>query len=409
MKILNLGSCNIDSVYSLDHIVEVGETENANTLELFPGGKGLNQSIAVARAGAPVYHAGCIGHDGKMLIETLKDAGVDVSYIKETDVKSGHAIIQVSAKGENSIVIFAGSNNMVTKDYIDTVLTDFGKGDMLMLQNEISNIDYAVEKAHEKNMIILFNPSPINEKICTIDFNKLSYIILNEVEAKSFSGCDNPHESLAYFKSNYPGLKVMLTLGTDGSIFSNGKTELYQSAFSVTAVDTTAAGDTFTGYFAAGIYNGDSFADILRTASAASAIAVSKMGAAPSIPKRDEVEAKIRVLKEIGDCGKKDYLIKSINSYITGNIKNADLDGLAAFLGYSVVYTGRLTKELTGKSFSKLLQSKRCSIAAELLMNTNMPVSEIIRSIGYENENFFRKIFVDKYGKTPLAFRKHRN
>ena len=208
MKILNLGSCNIDSVYSLDHIVEVGETENANTLELFPGGKGLNQSIAVARAGAPVYHAGCIGHDGKMLIETLKDAGVDVSYIKETDVKSGHAIIQVSAKGENSIVIFAGSNNMVTKDYIDTVLTDFGKGDMLMLQNEISNIDYAVEKAHEKNMIILFNPSPINEKICTIDFNKLSYIILNEVEAKSFSGCDNPHESLAYFKSNYPGLKV---------------------------------------------------------------------------------------------------------------------------------------------------------------------------------------------------------
>jgi len=138
-------------------------------------------------------------------------------------------------------------------------------------------------------------------------------------------------------------------------------------------------------------------------------MSASRKGAAPSIPKRDEVEAKIRVLKEIGDGGKKDYLIKSINSYITENIKNADLDGLAAFLGYSVVYTGRLTKELTGKSFSKLLQSKRCSIAAELLMNTNMPVSEIIRSIGYENENFFRKIFVDKYGKTPLAFRKHRN
>lgn len=289
MKIVNFGSCNIDYVYSLDHIVNVGETETTNKLETFAGGKGLNQSIALARAGAKVYHAGCIGKDGEMLREIMNESGVDLSHIKNTDTKNGHAVIQVSAKGENSIFIYPGSNAEVSKDYIDSVLEDFEKGDILLLQNEISNVNYIIEKAYEKQMQIILNPSPINEKINEIDFGKLSYVVLNEIEAKEISGAKNAEESLLFFSKNYPDLKIMLTLGSKGSVYFDNENKISQSAFLVDAVDTTGAGDTFTGYFVAGISQNENYCEILKKASAASAISVSRMGAAPSIPKMEEV------------------------------------------------------------------------------------------------------------------------
>lgn len=289
MKIVNFGSCNIDYVYSLDHIVNVGETETTYKLETFAGGKGLNQSIALARAGAKVYHAGCIGEDGEMLREIMSDSGVDLSYIKNTTTKNGHAIIQVSAKGDNSIFIYPGSNAEVSKDYIDSVLEDFEKGDILLLQNEISNVNYIIEKAYEKQMQIILNPSPINEKINEIDFGKLTYIVLNEIEAKEISGSKTAEESLLFFSKNYPDLKIMLTLGSKGSVYFDNENKISQAAFLVDAVDTTGAGDTFTGYFVAGISQNENYCEILKKASAASAISVSKMGAAPSIPKIDEV------------------------------------------------------------------------------------------------------------------------
>lgn len=289
MKIVNFGSCNIDYVYSLDHIVNVGETETTNKLETFAGGKGLNQSIALARAGAKVYHAGCIGKDGEMLREIMNESGVDLSHIKNTDTKNGHAVIQVSAKGDNSIFIYPGSNAEVSKDYIDSVLENFEKGDILLLQNEISNVNYIIEKAYEKQMQIILNPSPINEKINEIDFGKLSYVVLNEIEAKEISGAKNAEESLYFFSKNYPNLKIMLTLGEKGSVYFDKENKIFQSAFLVDAVDTTGAGDTFTGYFVAGISQNENYCEILKKASAASAIAVSRMGAAPSIPKMEEV------------------------------------------------------------------------------------------------------------------------
>ena len=132
MKILNFGSCNIDYVYSLDHIVEAGETETSYKRETFPGGKGLNQSIAVAKAGAKIYHAGCTGCDGDILSDILSENGVDISYLKKVSENNGHAVIQVSAKGENSIFIYPGSNEAVSKDYIDAVLENFGQGDIIL-------------------------------------------------------------------------------------------------------------------------------------------------------------------------------------------------------------------------------------------------------------------------------------
>ncbi len=405
MKILNFGSCNIDYVYSMDHIVRVGETLSTYKLETFEGGKGLNQSIAIARAGAKVYHAGCIGEDGKMLTDLLEKSGVDLSYIKTVEGKNGHAIIQVSSKGENSIFLYGGSNEMVTEDFVDSVLTDFSEGDIILLQNEISSVPYIIDRAYEKKMRIVFNPSPFTDEIKRLDLSKLSYVLLNEVEAAEFSGSDDPEASLSYFEANYPSLKVILTLGSKGCIYLDNGTRYRQYAFKTDVVDTTAAGDTFTGYFVAGIHSGIDIAQNLKLASAAAAITVSKMGAAPSIPIKDEVLFKLGSLKS-GEADRKSELIrKQIMEYIESNVKNASLSELASILSYSVIYTGALVKKTTGKSFSELLQDARCRMAADYLLRSDMSVKDVITAVGYENGSFFRAIFKEKFGDTPLQYR----
>ncbi len=406
MKILNFGSCNIDYVYSLDHIVAIGETETTNKLEIFPGGKGLNQSIAVAKAGLKIYHAGCVGANSSMLTDILSENNVDISYLKKSDESTGHAIIQVDRKGENSIFLYPGTNEMITKDYIDFVLENFVCEDIVLLQNEISNIDYIVEKAYKKKMCIILNPSPFNEKLDKIDFNKISYIILNEVEAKAISGVDCPKKSIAYIINKYPNLKVVLTLGTNGSIYADAQNEIYQPAFKVDAVDTTAAGDTYTGYFVAELSKNTEYKKILKIASCASAIAVSRKGAAPSIPEMSEVLASLDKLEENKTDNKADGIRKQIDSYIENNIKTANLKELSAILGYSVVYTGNLVKKFNGTSFTKAVQSKRCDVAAEKLLSTDLSIEKIIADSGYENEGFFRKIFKEKYGMNPLDYKK---
>lgn len=406
MKILNFGSCNIDLVYTLDHIVTVGETETTYRFDTFPGGKGLNQSIAVAKAGAIVYHAGCLGRDGGMLRDLLNESGVNTNYLKSILEKNGHAIIQVSAKGENSIFLYPGSNEKVTKEWIDEVLENFAEGDMLLLQNEISNVDYLVEQGYKKGMCIVLNPSPFNDKLKKININMLSYVILNEVEAKELTGLSDVKESIAYLREHYPSLKVMLTLGSHGCIFADSDHEIFQPAYQVNAIDTTAAGDTFTGYFVAEVAKGTAYEKILKIAAAASAISVTKQGAAPSIPDRQEVLYMLKNLKPAKSGRKEGMLRDRIESYMDENVATANLPELSQKLGYSVVYTGNLIKKITGYSFSKLVQTKRCSLAAELLQETDLSVEEIIRIVGYENESFFRKIFKEKYGVNPLEYKK---
>lgn len=296
MKILNFGSCNIDFVYKLDHIVTVGETETSNSMQVFPGGKGLNQSVALAKAGMEVYHAGCIGTDGEMLTDVLESNGVDISNIKKVDEKTGHAIIQVSNKGDNSIFLYSGSNAKITEEFVDEVLDKFQKGDMLLLQNEINKIDYIIEKAYKKGMYIIFNPSPYNDEIKNLDFNMLSYIIINEVEMSELTQCDNPKDGLKYFAKNYPKLKIIITLGSEGSMYSDTEKVVFQPSFKVNAIDTTAAGDTFTGYFFAQTAMGNSVENSLKIASVASAIVVSRKGASVSIPMLNEVLATEKLL-----------------------------------------------------------------------------------------------------------------
>lgn len=406
MKILNFGSCNIDYVYSLDHITLLGETENTYSLSTFAGGKGLNQSIAIARAGGQVYHAGCIGEDGEFLQALLEENGVNTTYIKKVDEKNGHAIIQVDKNANNAIFLFAGSNAMISREHIDNTLKNFSQGDILILQNEINNINYLIEKAYDKKMTIVLNPSPFNEKIADIDLNKISYLVLNEIEAFALSSCKGVEETLCFFKENYPKLKVMLTLGKNGCVYQDELEREFHPIFKVEAVDTTAAGDTFTGYFVVGIAMGKSIKDVLKSASCASAISVTKKGAAPSIPRANEVLQQLLSLKvDKADIKEKNIYLK-IDKYISKNLATASIKGLADCLGYSDIYSGILVKKVTGLTYKEFLHKKRLEKATELLLETELSISEIIKEVGYENESYFRKIFKARYGKNPLQYRK---
>lgn len=290
MKVLNFGSLNIDSVYSVNHIVTPGETISATMLEKFPGGKGLNQSIALAQAGAKVYHAGMVGGDGKMLIDTLEVKGVCTDYVKMLhDKATGNAIIQVDDNGQNSIVLFEGTNGLITTSFIDEVLGNFEGKDVLLLQNEISELSYLIGQAERKGMYIVLNPSPYNEKIKRKDLAKVNMIFINEIEGMQITGEQNYQEILKATKDQFPQIEIVLTIGKDGAYYQNNHQNFYHKSYSVEAVDTTAAGDTFTGYFLEEYLRTGNGEAALGRACAAAAISVTRKGAAESIPDRETV------------------------------------------------------------------------------------------------------------------------
>lgn len=295
MKVLSFGSLNIDYTYRVDHFVQKGETLSSESLQVFSGGKGLNQSIALAKAGAEVYHAGAIGEDGKFLLEIMEEAGVDTSCVEILhNVRTGNAIIQNDKEGDNCILLYGGANQAITKAQIDAVLERFGEGDYLVLQNEINELPYLVNKAHEKGLKIVLNPSPMNEKIFALPLQFVDYFLLNEVEAEQILQWKTDSEDVdalaAALEEKFPNATIVLTIGSAGSIFADGNKTFRQPSFRVKAVDTTAAGDTFSGFFIAGLLSGLSEEASMERASKAAAIAVTRPGAAPSIPTKDEVD-----------------------------------------------------------------------------------------------------------------------
>lgn len=289
MKVLNFGSLNVDNVYNLPHFVTAGETIASSKMEKFCGGKGLNQSVALAKAGLPVYHAGAIGNDGQMLLDLCHEYGVDTTYVKKMDAPGGHTIIQVDESGQNCIILYGGTNRMITPDFVDEVLSDFGEGDILVLQNEISEIPYIVDKAYEAGMKIVLNPSPYDSNLDSCDFSKIWLFMLNEVEGLQCTGFSEPDRIMDELLRKFPDSRTVLTLGSAGAWYCDRDTRVFQDIFKVKAVDTTAAGDTFTGFFVASILAGAAPQDALRTAAKASSIAVTRKGAAPSIPTIEEV------------------------------------------------------------------------------------------------------------------------
>ena len=296
MKILSFGSLNIDYVYSVPHFVKKGETLSAKELNVYTGGKGLNQSIALARAGVETYQAGAIGTDGMFLLEQLKEAGVKTDLVKILDdVRTGNAIIQNDEEGDNCIILFGGANQAISKEQVDEVFEHFTNEDYLLIQNEINELSYIVEKAKEEGMKIILNPSPMNEKIMKLPLDQIDYFILNEIEAMQILEMDKPEEIdgkyiASLLHERFKDATIVLTLGSEGSVCISDDEYVEQSIYKVKAIDTTAAGDTYTGYFIAGILNGKTIKESMDIASKASAIAVTRQGAAPSIPVLEEVE-----------------------------------------------------------------------------------------------------------------------
>lgn len=290
MKKIVFRSLNIDRIYNLDRFIRPGETMAAKGYSYSCGGKGFNLAMAMAKAGEKIFFAGAIGPDGEEFEKVFSEYGVDTAYLRHSEKMCGHAVVQVDAFGQNCIIIVGGANEDIPKQYMDEVLEHFEKGDVIILQNEIGSVDYLIEEAHKKGMKVAFNPSPINEAIKKCDLSHVDYLFINEGEGEILSGVKGEDSILRALHTKWPNQMIVLTLGSRGGIcmLPDGKKEVC-GVLETTAVDTTAAGDTFAGYFLAEFLRGNNVRQVLETASIASGISVSRKGAAKSIPCMEEV------------------------------------------------------------------------------------------------------------------------
>ena len=295
MKILSFGSLNYDYTYEVDHFLAPKETLAAQSMMRGFGGKGANQSIAMARAGLPVYHAGRVGADGQPFLDYLQKNGVNTNYlVKDETVTTGHAIIEV-CHGENRILIYGGANRKIGALQIDAALSDFAPGDWLVLQNEISNLPYIMKKANEQGLHIFFNAAPIDEQVKSYPLDLVDILCVNEVEGSALAGVQefNAQAILQQLRTQYPATKILLTVGSAGSYYSDRAEHDYVPCEKVTAIDTTAAWDTYSGYFLAGLCGGKTVQEAMQLATKAAAIAVQRKGAASSIPFINEIQASV--------------------------------------------------------------------------------------------------------------------
>lgn len=298
MKILNYGSLNIDHVYKVDHIVTPGETIGSESLHFFAGGKGANQSVAIAKAGADVWHAGKIGQDGRWLLDTLSAAGVRTALIQEYNGPTGHAIIQVNRAGENSIILFGGGNQLITEAEIQTALSGFAEGDYLVLQNEINSVPDIIREAHRRGVRIYLNPAPFTEDVRSWPLELVDTLIVNETEAAGLSGAATVSGQpaieaiIGQLAEHYSSTDIVLTAGKQGAYFARAAQEpIHIPIMEAAVVDTTAAGDTFLGYYLVARLHGAEPAAAMQRATTAASITVSRAGAMESIPVAEEVRA----------------------------------------------------------------------------------------------------------------------
>lgn len=290
-RVLNFGSLNIDHVYRVDRLARPGETVASRSYSVFAGGKGANQSAALARAGAAVYHAGRVGGDGRWLVDKLADMGVDMRFTEVADGPTGHAIIQVDADAQNSIVLYAGANHQIRAEAVPAALEPFGCGDILLLQNEISRIPEIMAQGHDRGMRVVLNPAPWTPAVASYPLPLAHLLVLNETEAAGLCGDEGPPPVLlSRLRERYPACAVLLTLGASGAVYADARTEIRVPAHRAAAVDTTGAGDTFTGFFVAGLAAGLEARACMHRASSAAALCVSRPGAMDSIPLASELE-----------------------------------------------------------------------------------------------------------------------
>jgi len=290
-RLFNYGSCCIDHVYQVPHFVAPGETLSALSYEIYPGGKGLNQSIAAAKAGAHVTHIGALGEDGKHLKQLLDRHGVDTEHVSIASSPSGHAIIQINPEGENAIFIHGGTNLDDHISLLEEGLATAEPEDWLLIQNETSGNLKAIEIAKLRSMRVAFNMAPMNQRALDLPLKDIDLFIVNETEGAALTGEQTPERILDQVAKTFPDAQIVLTLGEQGAWYQNAKTRQHAPARQVQVVDTTGAGDTFTGFFLAGLINGLEPLASLHQGCAAAGISVERPGAATSIPSLDEVKS----------------------------------------------------------------------------------------------------------------------
>ncbi|MDE4141646.1 MULTISPECIES: ribokinase [Rhodobacterales] len=286
MAIWNLGSINADMVYALPHLPVAGETLAASGLDQFLGGKGANMSVAAARAGSHVCHIGAVGPDGRWAVDRLLEYGVDTRHIAQIDSPTGHAIIAVDQSGENQIILFPGANHAISPDQIGQALSAASAGDILVMQNETNLQVDAARMGRDLGLRVAYAAAPFDAAAVAAVLPHLDLLFLNAVEARQLQeATGKPPEALGVED-------VIVTLGAEGARHFHGTTGAVQDipALPVTPVDTTGAGDTFTGYVLSGLDRGMPMAQAMAQASRAAALMVTRHGTADVIPDLKEVQ-----------------------------------------------------------------------------------------------------------------------
>lgn len=290
MTIYNLGSINIDKVYRLPHLPRPGETLGALSHATGLGGKGANQSVAAALAGARVIHVGAVGQGDAWVLERMAAAGVETAAIaRHADAATGHAIILVEDSGENAIIVHAGANRALDPAAVRAALAGIGPADTLLLQNETSLQAEAAAQARAAGARVICSAAPFDVAAVAAVAPHTSILALNAGEAAALQAA----------LGQPPVPAMLVTMGAAGAEYRDlaAGTVLRQPAFPVAPVDTTGAGDCFAGSFAAALDRGEEIAAALRYAAAAAAIQVTRPGAGDAMPARAEVE---RFLSEKG-------------------------------------------------------------------------------------------------------------
>ena len=289
MQIVNVGSINVDHVYAAEHFVRPGETLASSRYEIFAGGKGFNQSIALARAGAVTRHTGMVGKDAEWLLDRLAKEGVDITHVEVAETAMGHAIIQVVPTGENAILLYSGANHTVSPPTIARALSSCSRDDYLLLQNETSSVAEAILMGKQHGLRIVFNPAPMTSAVLDYPLQSVDIFILNETEAEGMTGKTTVEDVRIEMCRQFPNAVTVLTLGKERVLYFDADTHHRQPAFPVEAVDTTAAGDTFIGYFLAELMHNNDPSKALSLGCHAASICVTRAGASDSIPYRKEL------------------------------------------------------------------------------------------------------------------------
>ncbi|MCE9684255.1 ribokinase [Halomonas alkalisoli] len=289
----NFGSINLDHVYRVPHLVHPGETLASRAYQVGLGGKGANQSLAMALAGGQVSHWGRLGRQDAWARDHLADVGVNVAHVSLVDEPSGHAIIQVDDVGENAIILFPGANHGFVPSELASLMASAQPGAWLLAQNECNALPELFASARERGLSIAFNPAPMTEDVVRLPLETCQLLFVNRVEAAGLVGLPESSDAqalLAGLRQRLPDTETVLTLGGAGAWYQSGDAQCYQPALPVKPVDTTAAGDTFIGYFMTARQEGRTVADCLELAAHAAALCVQQSGAAESIPRRTDVD-----------------------------------------------------------------------------------------------------------------------